>query len=138
LFRLGPEQVQGDREERRPGCLHLVIDSGACPAYHILYANSSDQIRVARGGSLSCGYCYTYGSGGSVWAGLAAVWAIVATESLLAIALVCVLMFFRDPSRATVQDDLMLVAPADGRIADIETVEESDFIGGRPCGLASS
>jgi len=64
---------------------------------------------------------------GPVWL---PVWAIVATESLLAIALVCVLMFFRDPSRATVQDDLMLVAPADGRIADIETVEESDFIGG--------
>ena len=39
-------------------------------------------------------------------------------------------MFFRDPQRRIVQDDAILLAPADGRIADIETVPEGDFIGG--------
>jgi phosphatidylserine decarboxylase len=58
------------------------------------------------------------------------VWAIVATEGVLALVLVLALMFFRDPHRRTIRDDTMLLAPADGRIADIETVDEGDFIGG--------
>jgi len=56
-------------------------------------------------------------------------WAVVSIESLLAIVLVFVLAFFRDPSRAVPQDDNLLLAPADGRITDIQTVE-NDFIGG--------
>ncbi len=56
--------------------------------------------------------------------------AIVAAEAILALVLVWALMFFRDPQRQTLQDDALLLAPADGRIADIETVDEKDFIGG--------
>lgn len=55
---------------------------------------------------------------------------VVAAEVVLALVLVWALMFFRDPQRRTVQDESLLLAPADGRIADIETVDEKDFIGG--------
>jgi phosphatidylserine decarboxylase len=61
---------------------------------------------------------------------LLAVWSVVAAEGVLALVLIWTLMFFRDPQRRTVADDRMLLAPADGRIADIETVDEGDFIGG--------
>jgi phosphatidylserine decarboxylase len=55
---------------------------------------------------------------------------IVAAEVILALVLAWALMFFRDPPRRTIQDDALLLAPADGRIADIEMVEERDFLGG--------
>jgi len=57
-------------------------------------------------------------------------WAIVSVEVLLAVLLFWVLMFFRDPDRQCPLDKNLLLAPADGRITDIETVEENDFIGG--------
>lgn len=57
-------------------------------------------------------------------------WAIVAGEGLLVVVLVWSLLFFRDPHRETPQDDTLLLAPADGRITDVETVEEADFITG--------
>jgi phosphatidylserine decarboxylase len=56
--------------------------------------------------------------------------AVVAVEGVLALVLVWALMFFRDPHRQIVRDDALLLAPADGRVADIETVDEADFIGG--------
>jgi phosphatidylserine decarboxylase len=56
--------------------------------------------------------------------------ALVVAEAVLALVLIWALMFFRDPHRQIVQDDTVLLAPADGRIMDIETVEEPDFIGG--------
>ncbi len=40
------------------------------------------------------------------------------------------LSFFRDPQRQIPQDDMLLLAPADGTVRDIETVDEKDFIGG--------
>jgi phosphatidylserine decarboxylase len=55
---------------------------------------------------------------------------IVAAEVVLALVLAWALMFFRDPQRRTIQNDALLLAPADGRIADIETVDEKDVIGG--------
>ncbi|MCU0917103.1 MAG: phosphatidylserine decarboxylase [Planctomycetes bacterium] len=55
---------------------------------------------------------------------------IIGAEGVLAAALVWALMFFRDPQRRIPQDDTILLAPADGRIADIETIQEGDFIGG--------
>jgi phosphatidylserine decarboxylase len=55
---------------------------------------------------------------------------IVAAEVILALVLAWALLFFRDPHRRSIQDDTLLLAPADGRIADIETVDEKDFIGG--------
>jgi len=64
---------------------------------------------------------------GALWLPLGPV---AATEGVLAVALIWALMFFRDPHRQVPQDDTILLAPADGRIADIETVHEGDFLGG--------
>lgn len=51
-------------------------------------------------------------------------------EAVLAVILVWILSFFRDPARAVPKDKALLLAPADGTIADIETVEENDFLDG--------
>jgi len=42
-----------------------------------------------------------------------------------------ILTFFRDPERLVPQDKNLLLSPADGRITDIEIVNESEFIEGR-------
>jgi phosphatidylserine decarboxylase precursor-related protein len=57
--------------------------------------------------------------------------AILAAEVILAVVLIFVLSFFRDPYRIPPADEKNLLAPADGKIADIETVEEREFIGGK-------
>ena len=61
---------------------------------------------------------------------LAPAWAVVTAEAVLAAVLVWALMFFRDPHRQTPPDDAVLVSPADGRVTDIDTVEENEFIDG--------
>jgi len=58
------------------------------------------------------------------------VWVIVSVELVLGVILIWVLSFFRDPYRTCPADRNLLLAPADGRITDIETVEEDHFIGG--------
>ena len=58
-------------------------------------------------------------------------WAVISVEAVLAIVLIWVLAFFRDPRREVPVDSNLLLAPADGRITDIDTVEEKEFIGGR-------
>jgi len=58
------------------------------------------------------------------------VWAIVAAEGGLALALVWSLMFFRDPYREPPRDPGLWLAPADGKIVGIERVDEPDFIAG--------
>jgi len=57
-------------------------------------------------------------------------WAIISIEALLAIVLIWSLAFFRDPYRPVPEDKNILLAPADGRITDIEIVDENHFIGG--------
>lgn len=57
-------------------------------------------------------------------------WAAFTIKVVLAVVLIWVLMFFRDPERRCPSDINLLLAPADGRITEIETVEETDFIGG--------
>ncbi|MHC4227632.1 MAG: phosphatidylserine decarboxylase [Planctomycetota bacterium] len=57
-------------------------------------------------------------------------WAVVSIETVLAAVLIWVLMFFRDPTRRCPEEPNLLLAPADGRITEIESVEENDFIGG--------
>lgn len=57
-------------------------------------------------------------------------WAIVAIEVVLATVFIWALMFFRDPERNCPADINLLLAPADGRITEIETVTETSFIGG--------
>jgi len=56
-------------------------------------------------------------------------WALVAIEVLLGVVLIWSLSFFRDPDRRCPRDGNLLLAPADGTITDIETVQEDDFIG---------
>jgi phosphatidylserine decarboxylase len=57
-------------------------------------------------------------------------WAAFTIKVGLAVVLIWVLMFFRDPERRCSSDTNLLLAPADGRITEIETVEETNFIGG--------
>ena len=57
-------------------------------------------------------------------------WSIVSIEALLACVSIWILMFFRDPYRSPPSDKNLLLAPADGRITNIETVQEDNFIGG--------
>ena len=57
-------------------------------------------------------------------------WALVSIEVLLAALCIWILMFFRDPYRSPSSDDNLLLAPADGRVTDIEIVDEDNFIGG--------
>jgi len=56
-------------------------------------------------------------------------WVVVPAEVLLAAALIWVLSFFRDPDRLSPRDKKILLAPADGKVTDIEIVKENDFIG---------
>jgi phosphatidylserine decarboxylase len=58
------------------------------------------------------------------------VWLIVLAEVILVVFLVFSLAFFRDPSRIVPKDSSVLLAPADGKIADIEEVVEQSFIDG--------
>jgi phosphatidylserine decarboxylase len=51
-------------------------------------------------------------------------WAIILIEVLLGAILIWILCFFRDPERSCPSDSNLLFAPADGRITDIETIEE--------------
>ena len=56
-------------------------------------------------------------------------WAVAPIEALLAVVFIWVLTFFRDPYRRCPADKNILLAPADGQITNIETVEEDSFIG---------
>jgi len=58
------------------------------------------------------------------------IWVIISIEAGFAAILIWILSFFRDPYRISPVDERLLLAPADGRITDIETVEENGFIGG--------
>lgn len=57
-------------------------------------------------------------------------WAVVVTEAILAVVLVWALMFFRDPRRNTPRDETLLIAPADGRVTDIEQMPQSEYLEG--------
>lgn len=58
-------------------------------------------------------------------------WLTISLEAILFILLVFALSFFRDPKRQIPQDNKLLLAPADGTIADIELIEDNNFIGGK-------
>jgi phosphatidylserine decarboxylase len=59
------------------------------------------------------------------------VWVVHYVEIALGVVFILALSFFRDPERIVPQEKDMLLAPADGKITDIETVDENDFIGGK-------
>ncbi len=52
-------------------------------------------------------------------------WVIISIEVLLAAILIWILSFFPDPERNCPTDSNLLLAPADGQITDIETLEDS-------------
>jgi len=56
-------------------------------------------------------------------------WIVIVVEAVLFAVLVCILMFFRDPQRVCPTDRNLLLAPADGKVTDIERLEAHDFIG---------
>jgi len=58
------------------------------------------------------------------------VWGIIVVESILAAVLLWTVSFFRDPERTVPADKNLLLAPADGKITDIEVVQELDYIKG--------
>jgi phosphatidylserine decarboxylase len=58
-------------------------------------------------------------------------WAIVLAEAVLAVILVSLLGFFRDPYRSCPSDKNLLLSPADGLVTSIEEVQEDSFIGGK-------
>jgi phosphatidylserine decarboxylase len=58
------------------------------------------------------------------------VWGIYASQSLLFVLLIFVLSFFRDPQRPVPTEEHLILAPADGTITDIETIEEKSHIDG--------
>ncbi len=55
-------------------------------------------------------------------------WALLAVEGLLGLVLIWTLCFFRDPARPCPEDESLLLAPADGRITDVEVVQEDSFL----------
>ncbi len=70
------------------------------------------------------------GTGNSLLTGrvFLSLWTIISIEVILAIILIWSLAFFRDPYRLPPIDKKLLLAPADGKITNIETIEENDFI----------
>jgi len=56
---------------------------------------------------------------------------VLIVEVIMGILLVWVLAFFRDPQRDIPDGDNIFVSPADGKVTDIDVVEENDVIGGR-------
>ena len=63
--------------------------------------------------------------------GLFGLWLTIVIEAILLIVLLWTFAFFRDPARAVPPDKDILLAPADGKITDIEMVHEDTFIKGR-------
>jgi len=59
------------------------------------------------------------------------VWAIVSIEVILGGALIFSMAFFRDPLRRCPADTNLLLAPADGRITDIEISKDNGYIEGK-------
>jgi phosphatidylserine decarboxylase len=57
-------------------------------------------------------------------------WLFVLIEILLAGFLILSLAFFRDPERNCPSDTNLILAPADGRITEIENIDNVDFVGG--------
>ncbi|MGA1979423.1 MAG: phosphatidylserine decarboxylase [Sedimentisphaerales bacterium] len=57
------------------------------------------------------------------------VWTIISIEAVLAVILIWVLSFFRDPYRRCPKEANLLLSPADGGVTDIEIVKENGFIG---------
>ena len=58
-------------------------------------------------------------------------WLFILIEILLTSLLIISLAFFRDPPRNCPSQTNLLLAPADGRITEIENIDNVDFVGGK-------
>jgi len=58
-------------------------------------------------------------------------WLVQLVEIALGIIVIWSLSFFRDPEREIPRNKNILLAPADGTVKDIETIDEPAFIGGK-------
>lgn len=58
-------------------------------------------------------------------------WVFWTVEFVLLTVLVWQLSFFRDPARAVPAGDDFLISPADGKVTDIQVVDDAEFIGGK-------
>jgi phosphatidylserine decarboxylase len=58
-------------------------------------------------------------------------WIVFGIDAILIAILVWALSFFRDPQRDCPSDIDVLLAPADGKITDITTLDDMEFIGGK-------
>jgi len=63
--------------------------------------------------------------------GTLSLWMVLGIDFLLLTILFWALSFFRDPERISPTDTHVLLAPADGKITDITTVDDMEFIGGK-------
>lgn len=70
--------------------------------------------------------CFPDWAKGTPWA-LLTFWSI---ELALLTLLVWALMFFRDPARNGPQDENLFVAPADGKVTNIDQLPENEFVAG--------
>jgi phosphatidylserine decarboxylase len=65
-----------------------------------------------------------------VFHGLMPTWGLILTEVLIGLVLAWALSFFRDPARECPQDIALLLSPADGKVTDIDILEDHpDFKG---------
>jgi phosphatidylserine decarboxylase len=62
--------------------------------------------------------------------------ALLIIEMILTAALLLTLSFFRDPHRIPPQDKKLLLAPADGKITNIETTVENSFLNAPACKIS--
>lgn len=58
------------------------------------------------------------------------IWPLLMIEAILAIVLIWLLSFFRDPKRQIPIGDNLILSPADGTVSDIEVVDEQNVISG--------
>jgi phosphatidylserine decarboxylase len=61
---------------------------------------------------------------------------LVSLAGLFALATVFTTYFFRDPERTIDAQPLMLVAPADGTVLSVDTLDHHEFIGGKAVNIA--
>jgi phosphatidylserine decarboxylase len=55
--------------------------------------------------------------------------ALIPVEIILALLLVWMFSFFRDPDRRVLRDEKVLLSPADGKVTDIEMVDDESILG---------
>lgn len=133
------------RQGECPGCPHDIIDPrDLAPVRNVCgfrFAEADDAFRwrdrlgLARRGlaeivcaTLGCGALIAACAALAAWLGH---WAPLLPAAALLVLWSQMVWFFRDPTRAIPDDPHALLAPADGRITDVEEVADPDFPGGR-------